>query len=65
MDLTVDAPALIDKKIELNLDEYYNITDKIIYLVVNGKYDSKQIFDKGVTVWHVNNIGTYGENPIV
>lgn len=24
-----------------------------------------KIFDKGVTVWHVNNIGTYGENPIV
>ena len=51
VDLTVDAPALIDKKIELNLDEYYNITDKIIYLVVNGKYDSQQIFDKGITVF--------------
>lgn len=49
MDIKVDVSSF--KPFELNLEEYYNLSDKVIYLVGNGKFDSKQILEKGVTLY--------------
>ena len=62
------------KEPELDSRERYNYVKTKGAIIENRENHSlpdeaeteiAKIFDNGVTVWHVNSIGTYGNNPIV